>query len=102
MKAGPPWLVGSRLGAVERPEAVDEAIDRNDAYVGVTLPALVRGHPDSAVVLPRIKKAPASRSLAARAVSTRACTRARWSPRHRAVRRGLHARLHKGLSTPNW
>jgi hypothetical protein len=55
-----PWFIGSWIGVVERPEAVDEAVDRNDVYAGVALLALVLNHPESAVVLPRIKRALAS------------------------------------------
>ncbi|WP_239138922.1 hypothetical protein [Actinoplanes regularis] len=75
-----PWFIGSRTGVVERPEMVDEAVDRNDEFVGVALLALVLNHPESAVVLPRIKRALASPSAkrgpmrCSRWANTPACT----------------------------
>lgn len=57
-----PWFIGSWISVVERPEAVDEAVDRNDEYAGVALLALVLNHPESGIVLPRIKQALVSRS----------------------------------------
>jgi len=39
-----PWFIGSWIGVVERPEAVDEAVDRNDEYAGVGLLAQIRGY----------------------------------------------------------
>jgi hypothetical protein len=62
-----PWFIGSWISVVDRPETVDEAVDRNDEYAGVALLALVLNHPESAVVLPRIKQALASRRAQTRA-----------------------------------
>jgi hypothetical protein len=62
-----PWFIGSWAGVVERPEAVDEAVNRNDEYAGVALLALVLNHPEPAVVLPRIKRALASPSAQTKA-----------------------------------
>lgn len=62
-----PWFIGSWIGVVEQPEAVDEAVDRNDKYAGVALLALVLNHPEAEVVLPRIKQALASPSDQTRA-----------------------------------
>jgi hypothetical protein len=64
---GQPWFIASWIGVVERPEAVDEAVDRNHEYAGVALLALVLNHPEPAVVLPRIKRALASRNAPTRA-----------------------------------
>jgi hypothetical protein len=60
-----------------RPEAVDEAVDRNGEYPGVALLALVLNHPESAVVLSRIKRALASPSAQTRANVGPLCSPAR-------------------------
>jgi hypothetical protein len=52
---------------VDRPEVVDEAIDGNDEHAGIALLALVLNHPESGVVLPRIKQALVSPSAQTRA-----------------------------------
>ncbi len=52
-----PWYIGSWMEVVERPETVDEVVEQNDEYAGVALLALVLNHPESKVVLPRIKQA---------------------------------------------
>jgi len=75
-----PWFIGSWIGVVERPETVDEAIDRNDEYAGVALLALVLNHPEPEVGPPRIKKGLASSRAQTKAnalqslATTPACT----------------------------
>jgi hypothetical protein len=67
VKIEQPWFIGSWIGVVERPDMVDEAVDRKNEYAGVALLALVLNHPESAVVLPRIKRALASPSAQTKA-----------------------------------
>jgi hypothetical protein len=87
-----PWFIGSRIGVVERPEAVDEAVDRNDEYAGV---ALVLHHPDPEVARARIKQALTSPSAQTRAnalqsVGHHACS-------HGLIDRDLLKRLRSAL-----
>ncbi|WP_242624664.1 hypothetical protein [Krasilnikovia cinnamomea] len=78
-----PWFIGSWIGVVERPEAVDEAVDRNDEHAGVALLALVLNHPDSEVALPRIKRALMSPNAQTRANALQSL--------------GHYARLHQAI-----
>lgn len=39
---------------VDRPQDVDETLDRNDPYAGVALLVLALNHPDPDIALPRI------------------------------------------------
>lgn len=78
-----PWFIGSWIGVVERPEAVDEAVDRNDEYAGVALLALVLNHLDSEVALPRIKRALMSPNTQTRANALQSL--------------GHYARLHRSI-----
>lgn len=80
MSTDPPWSIGSWLDVVERPEIVDEVLDREDQYAGVALLALVLSHEDPDVVLPRVKRAIMSRNPQTRANALQSL--------------GHHARLH--------
>lgn len=74
------WSIGSWLEVVEQPEIVDEVLDREDQYAGIALLALVLNHEDPGVVLPRVKRAMASRRPQTRANALQSL--------------GHHARLH--------
>ncbi|MFI6268534.1 hypothetical protein [Micromonospora zamorensis] len=80
MSTDPPWSIGSWLSVIDRPEIVDEALDREDQYAGIALLALVLNHEDPGVVLPRIKRAMMSQSPQTRANALQSL--------------GHHARLH--------
>ncbi|BCJ54188.1 hypothetical protein Asp14428_56630 [Actinoplanes sp. NBRC 14428] len=67
MPADPPWFLSTWAGVLDRPQLVDEALDREDEYAGVALLALVLGHPDPAVAPPRIRRALAARNPQTRA-----------------------------------
>ncbi|TDB74331.1 hypothetical protein [Micromonospora sp. KC723] len=85
MSTDPPWSIGSWLDVVERPEIVDEVLDREDQYAGVALLALVLNHEDPDVVLPRVKRAMTSRDSQTRANALQSL--------------GHHARLHGFVDT---
>jgi hypothetical protein len=91
-----PWFIGSWIGVVERPEAVDEAIGRNDEYAGVALLALVLNHPEPQVVLPRIEQALASPRAQTRANALQSL--GHYARLHRSIDRELVKRLHCALS----
>ncbi|WP_127497414.1 hypothetical protein [Actinoplanes solisilvae] len=80
MSTDPPWSIGSWVDVVERPEIVDEVLDRDDQYAGIALLALVLNHEDPDVVLPRVKRAMVSRNPQTRANALQSL--------------GHHARLH--------
>ncbi|WP_430782639.1 hypothetical protein [Actinoplanes sp. G11-F43] len=83
--SAPEWSMAHWSDAVDRPEIVDEALDRRDRHAGVALLVLVLNHPDPAVSLPRIK-----RGLRAADPQTRV----------NAVQSlGHHARLHRMIDT---
>ncbi|MFY1675365.1 hypothetical protein ACN27G_36450 [Plantactinospora sp. WMMB334] len=79
----PPWLIGSWLIVVERPELVDEMLGRDDSHAGVALLALVLNHPDPLVVTARVSRGLASPSAQNRANALQSL--------------GHHARLHGSI-----
>ncbi|EEP73072.1 hypothetical protein MCAG_03399 [Micromonospora sp. ATCC 39149] len=90
-----PWFIGSWIGVLERPEAVDEAVDRNDEYAGVALLALVLNHPEPGVVLPRIKEALASPSAQTRANALQSV--GHYARLHRSIDDEVMKRLRRAL-----
>jgi hypothetical protein len=90
------WSIGSWVDVVDRPEAVDEAVDRDDEYAGVALLALVLNHPQPGIVLPRIKLALASRSVQTRANALQSV--GHYARLHGSIDRDLLERLRRALS----
>lgn len=76
-----PWSMRRWERVVDRPQAVDEALDRNDPYAGVALLVLVLDHPDPDVARPRILRGLTSPHPQTRANALQSL--------------GHHARLHR-------
>ena len=91
-----PWFISSWIGVLERPEAVDEAVDRNDEYAGVALLALVLNHPESEVALPRIKRALVSANVQTKANALQSL--GHYARLHRSIDGELVRRLRVALS----
>ncbi|BCY11587.1 hypothetical protein [Actinoplanes sp. L3-i22] len=91
-----PWHISSWMDVVDRPEIVDEALDRVDEYAGVALLALVLNHPDPAVALPRIKRALVSPRAQTR-VNALQCT-GHYARLHASVDPDLMALLSRALT----
>ncbi|GAA4956062.1 hypothetical protein [Actinoplanes utahensis] len=91
-----PWFIGSWIDVVDRPEAVDEAVDRHDEYAGVAVLALVLNHPEPEVVLPRIKRALVSPNAQTRANALQSL--GHYARLHRSIDADLLRRLRCALS----
>ncbi|GIF63774.1 hypothetical protein Ais01nite_18090 [Asanoa ishikariensis] len=91
-----PWFMGSWIGVLDRPEEVDEAVDRNDPYAGVALLTLVLHRPDPEVALPRIKRALVSPNAQTRANALQSL--GHYARLHRSIDADLVRRLRCALS----